>query len=88
MIALYDDNAITIDGSTDVSFTEDVIQRFEACGWHTIIVGDGDSDFASIEKAVEEAKAVTDKPTLIKVKTTIGNERKKYSWIWKQGVVY
>ncbi|CAO3656757.1 unnamed protein product [Mucor hiemalis] len=72
LIALYDDNAITIDGSTDVSFTEDVIQRVEACGWHTVIVGDGDNDFASIEKAIEEAKSVTDKPTLIKVKTTIG----------------
>lgn len=72
MIALYDDNAITIDGATEVSFTEDVIKRFEAYGWHTIIVGDGDNDLASIEKAIEDAKAVTDKPTLIKVKTTIG----------------
>jgi transketolase len=72
LIALYDDNAITIDGSTDVSFTEDVIQRFESYGWHTLIVGDGDNDFASIENAVEAAKAVTDKPTLIKIKTTIG----------------
>jgi hypothetical protein len=72
LIALYDDNAITIDGSTEVSFTEDVIQRFEAYGWHTVIVGDGDNDLVSIEKAIEEAKAVTDKPTLIKVKTTIG----------------
>lgn len=72
MIALYDDNAITIDGSTEVSFTEDTIKRFEAYGWHTIIVGDGDNDLVSIEKAIEAAKAVTDKPTLIKVKTTIG----------------
>jgi transketolase len=72
LIALYDDNAITIDGATEVSFTEDVIQRVEAYGWHTVIVGDGDSDVASIEKAIEEAKSVTDKPTLIKVKTTIG----------------
>ncbi|KAK4509259.1 uncharacterized protein ATC70_007609 [Mucor velutinosus] len=72
LVALYDDNKITIDGSTEVSFTEDVIQRFESCGWHTVIVGDGDSDFASIEKAIEEAKSVTDKPSLIKVKTTIG----------------
>ncbi|KAG2192588.1 transketolase [Mucor mucedo] len=72
LIALYDDNAITIDGSTEVSFTEDTIKRFEAYGWHTIIVGDGDNDLVSIEKAIEAAKAVTDKPTLIKVKTTIG----------------
>ncbi|KAI8075818.1 transketolase [Gilbertella persicaria] len=72
LIALYDDNAITIDGSTEVSFTEDVLKRFESYGWHTIIVGDGDSDIASIQKAIEEAQSVTDKPTLIKVKTTIG----------------
>lgn len=72
LIALYDDNAITIDGATEVSFTEDVIQRFHAYGWHTLVVGDGDSDFAGIEQAIQEAKNVTDKPTLIKVKTTIG----------------
>lgn len=72
MIALYDDNAITIDGSTEVSFTEDVLQRFQACGWHTLVVSDGDNDITAIQKAIEEAKSVTDKPTLIKVKTTIG----------------
>lgn len=72
MIALYDDNAITIDGSTDVSFTEDVVKRFDSYDWHVVVVGDGDNDLASIEKAIEEAKSVTDKPTLIKVKTTIG----------------
>ncbi|KAI9276507.1 transketolase [Sporodiniella umbellata] len=72
LVALYDDNAITIDGATEVSFTEDVIQRFEAYGWHTLIVGDGDNDIESIEKAIQEAKSVADKPTLIKVKTTIG----------------
>ncbi|KAI9498357.1 transketolase [Zychaea mexicana] len=72
LIALYDDNAITIDGDTAVSFTEDVLKRFESYGWHTVYVADGDSDIASIEAAIAEAKAVTDKPTLIKVKTTIG----------------
>ncbi|CEI96137.1 Putative Transketolase TktA [Rhizopus microsporus] len=72
LIALYDDNAITIDGSTEVSFTEDVLQRFQACGWHTLVVSDGDNDITAIQKAIEEAKSVTDKPTLIKVKTTIG----------------
>ncbi|KAI8391679.1 transketolase [Radiomyces spectabilis] len=72
LIALYDDNNITIDGDIAVSFTEDVIKRFESYGWHTLIVGDGDNDIAGIEKAVEEAKKVTDKPTLIKIKTTIG----------------
>ena len=72
LIVLYDDNHITIDGETDVSFTEDVLKRFEAYGWHTSIVKDGDNDVASIDKAVQEAKLVTDKPSLIKIKTTIG----------------
>ncbi|CAO3629479.1 unnamed protein product [Cunninghamella echinulata] len=72
LIALYDDNEITIDGSTEVSFTEDTIKRFEAYGWHTVVVADGDNDIAAINKAIEEAKSVTDKPSLIKIKTTIG----------------
>lgn len=72
LIAIYDDNHITIDGDTAVSFTEDVVKRFESYDWHTIVVDDGDSDFASIEKAIAEAQNVTDKPSLIKVRTTIG----------------
>lgn len=72
LIALYDDNHISIDGSTDVAFTEDVSKRFEAYGWHTIHVENGNTDLAAIEKAIAEAKAVTDKPTMIKVTTTIG----------------
>lgn len=72
LIAIYDDNHITIDGDTAVSFTEDVVKRFESYDWHTIVVDDGDSDFASIEKAITEAQKVTDKPSLIKVRTTIG----------------
>ncbi|MBW4557006.1 MAG: transketolase [Trichormus sp. ATA11-4-KO1] len=72
LIALYDDNHISIDGSTDVAFTEDVSQRFEAYGWHVLHVEDGNTDLAAIAKAIEAAKAVTDKPTMIKVTTTIG----------------
>jgi transketolase len=72
LIALYDDNHISIDGSTDIAFTEDVGKRFEAYGWHVIHVEDGNKDLDGIAKAIEEAKAVTDKPTLIKVTTTIG----------------
>lgn len=72
LIALYDDNHISIDGSTDVSFTEDVSKRFEAYGWHVLHVEDGNTDLDAIAKAIEEAKAVTDKPTMIKVTTTIG----------------
>ena len=72
LIALYDDNHITIDGNTNVSFTEDVLKRYEAYGWHTIHVADGNTDLAGIARAIEEAKAVTDRPSLIKVTTTIG----------------
>jgi len=72
LIALYDDNHISIDGSTDIAFTEDVGKRFEAYGWHVIHIEDGNKDLDSIAKAIEAAKAVTDKPTLIKVTTIIG----------------
>ncbi|MGD1855371.1 MAG: transketolase [Leptolyngbyaceae cyanobacterium] len=72
LIALYDDNHISIDGSTDIAFTEDVSKRFEAYGWHVLHVEDGNTDLAAIAKAIEEAKKVTDKPTMIKVTTTIG----------------
>lgn len=72
LIALYDDNHITIDGNTSVSFTEDVMKRYESYGWHVLHVADGNTDVAAITKAIEEAKAVTDKPSLIKVTTTIG----------------
>jgi transketolase len=72
LIALYDDNHISIDGSTDVSFTEDVAKRFEAYGWHVQHVPDGNDNLEAIAKAIEAAKAVTDKPSMIKVTTTIG----------------
>lgn len=72
LIALYDDNHISIDGSTDIAFTEDVSKRFEAYGWHVLHVEDGNTDLAAIAKAIEEAKKVTDQPTMIKVTTTIG----------------
>ncbi|MEI6359004.1 MAG: transketolase [Synechococcus sp. ELA619] len=72
LIALYDDNHITIDGNTNVSFTEDVLKRYEAYGWHVQHVADGNTDVDGITKAIEAAKAVTDRPSLIKVTTTIG----------------
>ena len=72
LIALYDDNHISIDGSTDIAFTEDVSKRFEAYGWHVLHVENGNTDLDAITKAIEDAKAVTDKPTMIKVTTTIG----------------
>ncbi|RQM23806.1 hypothetical protein B5M09_009107 [Aphanomyces astaci] len=72
LIVLYDDNLITIDGSTDLSFTEDVGKRYEAYGWHVQTVTDGNYDHESIHRAVLNAKAVTDKPSLIKIRTIIG----------------
>jgi len=72
LVAFYDDNGITIDGHTELSFTEDVGKRYEAYGWQVLTVEDGNTDVAALRKAIAEAKACTDKPTLIKVKTIIG----------------
>ena len=71
LIYRYDDNGITIDGKTDLAFTENVQKRFDAYGWHTLTVEDG-NDLTAIENAVAEAQKVTDKPSLISVKTIIG----------------
>ncbi|RPB22676.1 putative transketolase TktA [Terfezia boudieri ATCC MYA-4762] len=72
LIAIYDDNKISIDGDTACAFTEDVLKRFEAYGWHTLEVKDGDHDLGAIEQAIAIAKGVKDKPTVIKLTTTIG----------------
>ena len=72
LIALYDDNHISIDGSTNISFTEDVGKRFEAYGWHVQHVENGNDDLKGIAAAIKAAKAVTDRPSMIKVTTTIG----------------
>jgi len=71
LIYLYDDNHVTIEGFTDLAFSEKVPQRFEAYGWHTSTVADG-NDLAAIEAAIRDAQSVADRPSLISVKTTIG----------------
>jgi transketolase len=71
LIFLYDDNLISLDGPTELSFTEDVLKRFEAYHWHVQYVADG-NDLDGISKAIEAAKAVTNKPSLIAVRTVIG----------------
>ena len=71
LILLYDDNLISLDGPTDLSFTEDVAKRFDAYHWHVQHVADG-NDLAAIEQAIAAAKAVTDKPSIIAVRTIIG----------------
>ena len=71
LIYFYDDNNITIDGATDLAFTENVQKRFDAYGWHTLTVEDG-NDLAEIENAIREAQKVGGRPSLISVKTIIG----------------
>ncbi|TWU72218.1 Transketolase [Metarhizium rileyi] len=72
LICIYDDNHISIDGDTNCAFTEDVVKRYEAYGWHVEVVEDGDSDLAGIEAAIKKCQEVKNKPSLIKLKTTIG----------------
>lgn len=71
LVVLYDSNNITIEGNTEVAFTENVRARYEALGWNTLYVEDG-NDIEAISKAIAEAKKSSDKPTLIEIKTKIG----------------
>jgi len=71
LILLYDSNNITIEGDTKISFTEDVQGKFAASGWHVQYIENG-NDMEAIAKALEAARAATDKPSFIEIKTTIG----------------
>lgn len=71
LICLYDDNSISIDGSTDLAFTENVPRRFDAYGWHVQTVADG-NDVEAIDRAIRAARDETDRPSIICVKTIIG----------------
>ena len=71
LILLYDDNRITLSASTQLSFSEDVAQRFRSYGWHTLRVEDG-NDLESLDRAIEEALAETDRPSLLRIHTHIG----------------
>ncbi len=71
LIVLYDSNSISIEGSTNIAFREDVKKRFEAFGFQTLLVEDG-NDIDAIGKAIEEAKADTERPSFIEVRTKIG----------------
>ena len=70
LICIYDDNKISIEGSTDITFTEDVAQRFSAYNWHVLSVKDG-NDLTAIEKAMQTAKAENERPSLIILRTEI-----------------
>ncbi|NGZ07387.1 MAG: transketolase [Magnetococcales bacterium] len=72
LVVLYDDNRISIEGSTDLAFTEDVEARFRAYGWHTLAVEDGE-DLEAIAGAIELGRAESGRPTLIRVRTRIGH---------------
>lgn len=71
LIVFYDDNLISLDGPTELSYTEDALERFKAYHWHVQRVADG-SDLGAIEAAIAAAKAETGKPSLIAVRTVIG----------------
>lgn len=71
LIVLYDANSVSLDGSTLGVFNEDVLKRFEACGWHAQEVSDGEN-FTMINEAITKAKEVSDRPSIIKIKTILG----------------
>ncbi|MDH3285760.1 MAG: transketolase, partial [Acidobacteriota bacterium] len=72
LIYLYDSNDVSLDGPTSLTFTEDPAARFRAYGWQVLTVDDGDSDLASIDKAIAAARADSVRPSLVVVRTTIG----------------
>ncbi len=71
LIVLYDSNKITLDGDAKKSFDEDILKRFDAMGWHTDVVLDGENHLL-IDMAISKAKRIVDKPSFIEIKTTIG----------------
>lgn len=73
LVVLYDDNNISLDGPTNMSFTEDVLRRYEAYGWHTQRIENNDSNNVdAIEQAINFAKLETNRPSIISVRSTIG----------------
>src|ERR1700761_5278689 len=71
MIYIYDDNQVSLDGPTELSFTEDVTERFDAYGWHVQFVDDA-NDLNKLSEAIKIAQSIKDKPSLIRVRTIIG----------------
>jgi len=70
IIYVYDDNHISIEGDTDITFSDDTAQRFESYGWHVQELDDG-NDVEALSEAIERAKKETERPSLIKVRTHI-----------------
>jgi len=71
LIVIYDDNHITIDGDTNLAFTEDVVKRYKAYNWNVIVVDGDGNDMASFEKAIKKAKREKSRPSIIKLRTHI-----------------
>jgi transketolase len=72
MVYVYDDNHISIDGPTELALTDDAVKRFEAYGWHVQHVGEASEDLDVLTAAIEEGRAVTDRPSLIVMRSHIG----------------
>ncbi|HYA67418.1 MAG TPA: transketolase, partial [Acidimicrobiales bacterium] len=72
LVYVYDDNHITIDGSTDLAYSDDVVRRFEAYGWHAENVGEVANDTDALEAALRRAMAVEDRPSMITLRSHIG----------------
>lgn len=72
LIVIYDDNHITIDGNTELSFSEDVAKRYEAYGWNVVEIGGDGDDIEALDKAIQQAQQQTKAPTLIKFRSHIG----------------
>ena len=79
LIAIYDDNMITIDGSTDLSFSHEVKSAFVAYGWHVLEVGEIANDLDALENAINEAIKVDDKPSLVILRSHIGYPSPKFT---------
>ncbi len=73
LIVLYDSNNVTLDGDANKSFNEDILKRFDAMGWHTDKVSDGNNPIL-IDMAISKAKRITDRPSFIEIKTIIGKD--------------
>ncbi len=72
LIAMYDDNHITIDGNTNLALSDNAAKRFEAYGWHVLDIGEKANDLDVLENAINEAKAETERPTLVIIRSHIG----------------
>lgn len=79
LIAIYDDNHITIDGPTELSFTDNTPERFRAYGWHVMEIGEVANDTDALEQALNEAKQVDDRPTLVVLRSHIGFPSPKFT---------